>query len=36
MSKSEPKPSEAVKMSEGRQYHIDIGPGELADYIFPA
>ena len=27
------KPSESVKTSEGRQYHIDLGPGELAEYI---
>jgi uridine phosphorylase len=33
MSKSEHKPSEAVKTSEGRQYHINLAPSELADYI---
>jgi uridine phosphorylase len=33
MSASDWRPSEAVKTSEGRMYHIDVGPGELAPYI---
>jgi uridine phosphorylase len=33
MSTSDPRASEAVKTSEGRLYHIDVGPGELAPYI---
>lgn len=33
MSKSEPKPSEAPKSSQGRQYHTGLAPGELAEYI---
>jgi uridine phosphorylase len=33
MSKSEAKPSEVVKTSQGRQYHINLAPGELAEYL---
>jgi uridine phosphorylase len=33
MSDMEPKPSEVVKSSSGRQYHTDLAPGDLADYI---
>jgi len=33
MSKSTPKPSEIAKTTEGRHYHLDLAPGELADYI---
>lgn len=33
MSASDSRASEAVKTSEGRLYHIDVGPGELASYI---
>ena len=33
MSERSHKPSEAVKTSEGRQYHIDLAPGELAGTI---
>jgi uridine phosphorylase len=33
MSKSTPKPSEVAKTSKGRHYHLDLAPGELADYI---
>ena len=33
MPKNKHKPSEAVKSSEGRQYHINLAPGELADYV---
>ncbi len=33
MSASDLRASEAVKTSEGRMYHIDVGPGELAPYI---
>jgi hypothetical protein len=30
MTASKPKPSEVVKTSEGRQYHTDLAPGDLA------
>jgi hypothetical protein len=33
MSRGDPKPSEAVQTSGGRQHHIDLAPGELAEYI---
>jgi uridine phosphorylase len=33
MSTSDPRASETVKTSEGRLYHIDVGPGELAPYM---
>jgi uridine phosphorylase len=33
MPKSEPKASEVAKTSEGRHYHIDLAPGDLAEYI---
>jgi uridine phosphorylase len=33
MSTSDLRASETVKTSEGRLYHIDVGPGELAPYI---
>jgi uridine phosphorylase len=33
MSTNDPRASEAPKTSEGRLYHIDVGPGELAPYI---
>jgi len=33
VSTSESRPSEAVRTSEGRLYHMDVGPGELAPYI---
>ena len=33
MPKNDSRASETVKTSEGRLYHIDAGPGELAPYI---
>ena len=33
MSEQKTRPSEAVKTSKGKQYHINLGPGELADTI---
>lgn len=33
MSTSKTSPSEVVKTTEGRHYHLDLAPGELADYI---
>jgi uridine phosphorylase len=36
MSGSKRGSSEAIKTSEGRQYHTDLAPGELAEYILLA